>query len=312
MISVIIPVYNAQNTLNKCIDSILSQSYKDYEIILIDDGSTDNSPAICDSYANDNINITVIHQTNHGPATSRKNGIALASGDFLVFCDSDDYYLANAFKILTDNLSNYDIVCGQPIPPIGKITSVLLENDHDIIDAYFNTRILRGSYWGSIFKKKLFDDVDFCDNTAIGEDINTILQVYLKANSVNIINNAVYSYKRNSSSISNSGYTNRHKEGFFKYVEYRKFYCNKYPDYKDVISAFYTEFEMSVFTAMCRNNHYDSEIIEYLKQEIKATRNALNNNPSTAVYYKVSAFLILFNHKLFALMFKLIRNIVGR
>lgn len=312
MISVIIPVYNAQNTLNKCIDSILSQSYKDYEIILIDDGSTDRSPEICDEYANANTNISVVHQKNSGPATARKNGVALAKGSFLAFCDSDDYYLTDAFNILTDNLSGFDIVCGQPTPPIGKVSNTLLQNENDIIAAYFDTRILHGSYWGSLFKKSLFDDVDFCDNTSIGEDVNTILQVYINAKSINVISNSVYSYKRNTSSISNNGYTPRHKEGFLKYIEYRKLYCNRYPVYKDTIAAFYTEFEMAVFTAMCRNNNYDDEVIQLLKQEIKENQKALNHNPGTAAFYKISAFLILFNHKLFALMFKAIRKFVGR
>ena len=98
LISIVVPVYNVEKYINACIDSILSQSFKDYEIILVDDGSTDKSGKICDSYQNNNKNIRVIHQVNGGLSDARNTGIKEASGEYLLFIDSDDYIAEEALK----------------------------------------------------------------------------------------------------------------------------------------------------------------------------------------------------------------------
>lgn len=90
IISVIVPVFNTAENLNKCIDSILSNTYNDFELILVDDGSTDNSGTICDEYAACDIRIRVIHQVNQGEIAARATGIRLAKGQYLYFVDSDD------------------------------------------------------------------------------------------------------------------------------------------------------------------------------------------------------------------------------
>lgn len=95
--SVIIPVYNSEEYLSNCVQSVLSQTFKDYEIILINDGSKDNSAHICDQLAQDHSNIKVLHQDNVGAAGARNSGIRIASGEYLIFLDSDDFYDENIF-----------------------------------------------------------------------------------------------------------------------------------------------------------------------------------------------------------------------
>lgn len=97
-ISVIIPVYNAENTIERCIESVLCQTYKNYEVIIIDDGSQDNSGRICDGFAESNIK--VFHQENQGVSAARNQGIQVASGEFLMFLDADDYLMENCLDIL--------------------------------------------------------------------------------------------------------------------------------------------------------------------------------------------------------------------
>ena len=88
MISIIIPIYNVEDYLNKCIDSIIYQTYSDWELILVDDGSFDSSPAICDSYATCDSRIKVIHKINEGVSKARNIGIEIAQGEYIVFCDA--------------------------------------------------------------------------------------------------------------------------------------------------------------------------------------------------------------------------------
>lgn len=119
MISVIVPVYNVEKYLNKCIDSIINQSYKDFELILVDDGSTDNSPQICDIYASAHENIHVIHKNNGGLSDARNTGICIAKGKYVVFIDSDDFIDSEFLKVLIEQKEEYgaDISC----VAIGKV-----------------------------------------------------------------------------------------------------------------------------------------------------------------------------------------------
>lgn len=108
--SIIVPVYNTAEYLPQCIDSVLSQSFRDFEVILIDDGSTDHSGAICDQYAAADERVKVCHQANGGASRARNLGLAHATGEFVLFLDSDDYYLsANMLAALAD--TDADVTC---------------------------------------------------------------------------------------------------------------------------------------------------------------------------------------------------------
>lgn len=108
LISIIVPVYNVESYLEQCIDSILAQTYKDLEIILVDDGSTDQSGDICDRYAEKDSRVRVVHQVNSGSSRARNAGLKICHGDYLGFVDSDDYIDPDMYKILLDNLLRED------------------------------------------------------------------------------------------------------------------------------------------------------------------------------------------------------------
>ncbi len=105
-ISVIVPVYNVEEYLNRCVESILDQTFEDFELILIDDGSSDNSGSLCDEFAKNNSNIKVLHLENGGPARARNKGIEIATGEYIGFADSDDYCHPNQFEKLYQNAKN--------------------------------------------------------------------------------------------------------------------------------------------------------------------------------------------------------------
>ena len=105
--SVIVPVYNSQRFLRKSLNSVTRQSFRDYEIILIDDGSTDKSGSICDDFAKKNKNIIVIHKQNQGQIAARTDGIKKAVGEYIVFVDSDDILEPNALEVLNNKIDQY-------------------------------------------------------------------------------------------------------------------------------------------------------------------------------------------------------------
>lgn len=112
LISIIVPVYNSSQYLQECLDSIISQSYDNFELILIDDGSTDSSVEICETYSKQDSRIRVIHKSNGGVSSARNIGIDNARGEWIAFCDSDDKVLPDWLSnFVIDNLNNYDLVC---------------------------------------------------------------------------------------------------------------------------------------------------------------------------------------------------------
>ena len=136
-ISVIIPVYNAEKTIRQCVNSILSQEYKNYELLLINDGSKDASPAICDEYARQDDRVRVFHKENGGVSSARNLGLDNAQGEWITFVDSDDYIAAGYFD---------------------KIA----EHNEDVIFMDYNT-VLNGVFWGFGSKRYLFSNVSIKD-----------------------------------------------------------------------------------------------------------------------------------------------------
>ena len=126
LVSIIIPIYNSEKYLKKCIDSILEQKYNNLEIILINDGSTDNSGKICDSLAIEDKRIKVIHKLNEGVSIARNKGLEMAKGEYIFFIDSDDYIDENIIKDMISYSRDYDIVkVSYKFIENGKITKVV-------------------------------------------------------------------------------------------------------------------------------------------------------------------------------------------
>ena len=114
MISLVVPIYNVEKFLGQCIESIINQTYNDIEIILVDDGSTDNSGKICDEYKSIDNRIRVIHKVNGGLSSARNAGMRIAQGEYICFIDSDDYIDSQMLEIMKKQIKNADIViCGK-------------------------------------------------------------------------------------------------------------------------------------------------------------------------------------------------------
>lgn len=200
MISVIIPVYNTEKYLRRCIDSVLASDYHDFEILLINDGSTDNSPDICREYSLKDSRIKVFHQKNQGVSAARNHGISIASGEWLIFVDSDDYitkdFLStisnaryqNADFLLFDFIKSTDGPCkaASPVTPISIRKKGMLKLLQRILvprrlspdtNADFRSPCARA------YKKSIIDQygIRFSPRLSVGEDLLFNLEYQLKA-----------------------------------------------------------------------------------------------------------------------------------
>lgn len=200
LISIIVPVYNSEKFLHKCISSLIVQSYKDIEIILVDDGSTDNSGRICDQYVGEDSRIRVIHQINMGVSIARRNGVKISRGNYVAFVDADDYLEENFVSVLVENIDESDIVCCNCIdegdinqPNIIIKEKAVLHSLDKMMDCYFEGMRFAYVIWGKLIKRELIDTVEFI-NLKYTEDTHMMLEMLSKAKKVTIIPYAGYHY----------------------------------------------------------------------------------------------------------------------
>ena len=218
MISVIIPVYKVEKYLNKCVESVVGQTYTDLEIILVDDGSPDDCPAMCDAWAERDGRIKVIHKPNGGLSSARNAGLAAASGEYVFFLDSDDAISAGCIELLVDaaRCDGSDI-CIANIVRINENGEMLKAPsfDSDMLlskGGVFENMAKKGSSayvvsWGKIYRRELFDGIFFPEGR-LNEDEFTYYRLFDRCSCISVRKDALYFYLSRQGSIM-SEYTPR-------------------------------------------------------------------------------------------------------
>lgn len=226
LISVIVPVYNSEKYLKKCLNSIISQTYKNLEIILIDDGSTDESGRICDSYKKNDDRIIVFHTKNNGVAAARNQGIRSAKGEYIAFVDSDDYIAENMYELLINRMlkDKSDIaVCSMYRIELNGIKRIqdrlFLDNIVMDRDRFMECFIRKesGYLMNKIYKRKLFQNVVFPVGKYF-EDLVTMLQLITNSSKISYVDDPLYYYCKNVGSITTT-YLDSPKKIYDRYTE---------------------------------------------------------------------------------------------
>ena len=193
-ISVIIPVYTTENYLRRCIDSVLSQTYKDFELLLIDDGSKDSSGAICDEYAAQDARVRVFHKENGGASSARNVGLDNARGEWVTFVDSDDYIEENFLNSFDGSLDAGLVVGNMGICEDGKlpidIGAHIVPGKYRPIQSVLKgnlTKLAFQSPCGKMFRGSLIKNLRFDESMVIGEDHYFILKYVYIAKSIRIL-----------------------------------------------------------------------------------------------------------------------------
>lgn len=203
LVTVIVPVYNVEKYLSRCLESIVNQTYRNLEIILVDDGSTDSSGEICDEYASKDKRIIVIHKENGGLSSARNAGLDICSyGSYLMFVDSDDYLDVNAIEILIDHMQHYDadmVVFNFYATYENKkfLINTTGECEHStdeikdklIFDYWLN------SVWDKFYKSDIYKDIRFPNGLAF-EDAYVMPEVLSKCKVITCLKDALYFYNR--------------------------------------------------------------------------------------------------------------------
>lgn len=203
-ISVIVPVYNAEKTLRQCVDSILGQDYRDFELLLIDDGSKDSSPYICDEYASKDDRVKAFHKENAGVSAARNKGLENARGEWITFIDSDDYISEDYFhgvKCCKQELlitGFRDEIVGNVYENV-KMVSNLYQNANDVTQfirtQVSSSMVLRGP-WGKFYRRELLGTIRFNTNMKLGEDTCFVFDYLAKCKSIEVNTSSYYVIRR--------------------------------------------------------------------------------------------------------------------
>lgn len=221
LLTIIVPVYKVKDYLRKCVDSILAQTYKNFELILIDDGSPDECGVICDSYKNKDERVKVIHKTNGGLSSARNAGLEIANGDYIGFVDSDDWIEPNMYSEMIQYLEQNNCTMVECAINLANDTTIKMiqTKDNEIIsgrealkrhlDEFNHYSIPRPAVWSKLYKKDFWKTNRFPEGKIHEDYLLTCMALY-ESNKFGIINKGLYNHLvSNPTSIINSKFSSR-------------------------------------------------------------------------------------------------------
>lgn len=243
-VSIIVPVYKVEKYLNRCIKSIISQTYRKLEIILIDDGSPDRCPQICDEFAGMDNRIKVLHQSNMGPSKARNRGLELCTGDFVMFVDSDDFINVHVIERWVGLLEKYDadMIVGKHENYYGKKESeeliklplkdsqVIEKSTEQILEDMFLRNHKLCVAWGKLYRREVLRDFKFAENVFFGEDMLAAHILFDRAKKILEDEFIGVFYNQEGESLVRSGFSAKKLDMITASEEWVEFVKIKYPD----------------------------------------------------------------------------------
>ena len=283
LISIIVPVYNVEKYLEQCLDSIIGQTYKNLEIILVDDGSTDSSGEICDRYAQQDKRIKVIHRENGGVCAARNTALEAVTGDYIGFVDPDDWCAEDMFEYLCTRLEETDSdisVCRYYRYIEGKTTTSrcdgidrILTKD-EAIEELVNHFIIRHIFWNKLFKKELFEGFTFPEGR-IYEGRMTVHQLILRSERVILCGSPKYYYRKNEESYI---YKIDLKNMLDFVIACITIYNNLAPDYEHLQKKMLRDFCDTIARLADENIELSDEILEANREDIRTIQSFIEEN----------------------------------
>ena len=303
LISIIVPVYNVEKYLKRCVDSLLQQTYKNIEIILVDDGSPDNCGIICDDYANKHDNIKILHQKNQGLSAARNNGVKISRGEYISFVDSDDYVITEYIEILYSALIQYgaDISAAgifyvtnekvSPSEPPEKVYSDLLTKEKMIFKMY-HYEGTNDACWGKLYKRSIIEDNPFPVGKMY-EDLITVGKIVSECDKIAYSSKCIYYYVKCENSILNSKLTQKHiDDGIDAAKQLVVLIQEKMPS--EVSTAIY-KFCSKIYNYMPRmlgDSDFERQTYKRLQMEIAPYIMPLLKDRTVSLGFKLKCFLL--------------------
>lgn len=274
MISVIVPIYKVERFLPRCVDSILNQTFSDFELILVDDGSPDRCGEICDQYAQIESRIRVIHKENGGLSDARNAGLAVAQGDFISFVDSDDWLAPQYLEKLLNGLHEADAdicecevyrtsgeSCGESAPSPHIVFDTVHALEHLIQD-----RQLHQYVWNKLYRRETIGCISFVKGKT-NEDEFWTYQVFGQAKRVVKISDVLYNYYQRPDSIMGAGYNIKRLDALEAKIQRQQYLEHRFPELR-------TEAKISLYFSCV---YAGQMALKYIpKQELQTAKERIN------------------------------------
>lgn len=313
LISIIVPVYNVEKYLKKCVNSIITQTYTNLEIILVDDGSKDSSGEMCDEFSKSDSRIKVIHRKNGGLSAARNSGIEVYRGKYVTFIDSDDWieptYVEYLYYLLKKYNSDVSQCAFRYIDSKKKIYNKVTNSDYeevynskDAIKNLLHSKYLITSAWGKLYKRCFFDRLRYPEGKLF-EDIPVTYQVMLDSEKICYGDHALYNYFYNEGSISKSSFNPRRLEA----IEFMKDSIEKVKEiYNDLdaecdVALFKSYF--NIYLTFENNDSYEEYRLD-IKSNLKKYRMAAIRNRNTSKNIRIKALITIFGTRVTYALFK--------
>lgn len=281
-ISVIVPIYNVEKYLKRCVESILKQTYQNIEVILVDDGSSDGSGKICDQFAERDDRIKVIHKKNGGMSDARNAGLDMATGEYIAFVDSDDWISSVMFERLYAALKKHgtELVVCEPIYAYEtyideqQLSGKSFElNKREAMELLIEDRKFRSVVWNKLYAKRLWSDIRFPKGKHY-EDVHIVYKIYDMCEKIAFLDQGLYYYFQRSQSIVHSANIESHMELVYAVEERAKFLQLKYPDMLPRLSASVISAVLIVYReAGIYQIKLDKDTKKYMRKKIDTYKN---------------------------------------
>lgn len=279
LISVIIPIYNIERYIGKCINSIINQTYKNLEIILVDDGSTDKSGQICDEYAQIDTRILVIHKKNEGLSDARNSGLDICKGKYIGFVDGDDWIADDMYEFLYRTLieRQADVaVCGHFIEDDEGVYdsecadgNLKIYNCREAVCAIVKDEEIHSFAWDKLYKRELFDGIRYPAGRYV-QDIFTTYKIFEKADKVACNNQPKYYYYQRKNSIQRTRGGKLNWDQFCAYKESLTVLEKNYPELREFLIIRLVSFGIAAYNCLILKEKVSGEE-ERQKKEILTT-----------------------------------------
>ncbi len=308
-VSVVVPIYNVKKYIDKEVKSILEQTMSDWEMILVDDGSTDDVRDLLESYVSEDNRIRVIyHENNQGVAGARKTGWLHAKGEYVCFFDADDWVEPNTLEALytTATENDADIVCFSYIEEyesksirfgFGEKEDKVYTGEEAILELHRRKNI-QPHAWNKLYKRSLFEEKMFAEEKALGEDYGMLVELFWNNPKIIQTNTPYYHYVLRKGSSLDVGFGSFYRNGFFFYERYEKELISRYPQYQKDIQRYHLIEQMAIVVSMFKNNEYDHEIRKNVTSHIRKNLWLLLSGKDVAFEFKISAIALCIHYKI--------------
>ena len=320
LITIVVPIYKVEKYIDKCINSIQNQTYKNLEIILVDDGSPDNCGKICEDYAQKDSRIIVIHKENGGLSDARNAGIDIAKGKYITFIDSDDYiepeYVELQYRTIIKDKSDIAISSHKVIYENGTILEKAtgeesLLNPKEVLRRILYDEGIDLSAWAKLYKKELFQEIRY-PKGRLFEDAATTYKLVDKSNKISINSKSTYNYIIRNNSITNENFSESKMDLITATKEMCNYIKSKYPDLEKACNRRLMYAYLSTLTQLTKSKKPKKEYITKLMGYINKNRNSVLQDKLIPKRDKLALNLTRFGFRFFKIGWDVYSVITGR